>query len=118
MNTQDIKHILEIDHTDHDNYIRKMIPLTIDVIKNYTKNDFMVANPDYDPSRPISSTNKRKIEKFEGGVEIAVAKIIEFYMLESGVQSETISKVSTSFATDLPKSILDLLKPYKRMKFL
>lgn len=117
MNMQEVRQLLEIKTTEHDNYISMMLPLSIDFVKQYTGRDCMVKNPDYDASRPTSKENPMKVEELEDGMKIAVAKIIEFYMLESGIESETVSKTSTSFSNELPKSILDLLKPYKKAKF-
>lgn len=101
MNVQDVKDILGIDHTDNDNYIQKMLPLAIGFVKQYCNNTFMDA-----------SNTKEEL----GAVQIPIAKLIEFNMLDAGVQSEGISKMSTSFTTELPKSITDMLEPFKRSK--
>jgi hypothetical protein len=117
MDVQEVKGILEFDHTDHDNYIKTMLPLAEDFAKNYCGIEY-VTNPNYDPYKPISSTNPRKIEgTIEGGMKIAVAKLLEFNLLQAGINSEGVASVSQSFSTELPNSIKDMLKPYKKAKF-
>ncbi len=99
MNVQDVKDILGIDHTDDDNYIKATLPLAIGFVKEYCKNDFLIDG-----------------KEVLGAVQLPIAKIIEFNRHEAGVQSEGISKVSTSFSQDIPLSILQMLEPFKKSK--
>lgn len=104
MDIQEVKDILQIKHTNQDKYIQQMLPLTIQFAKDYCGTDFLVNG----------------VETLSSGVKIAIAKMIEFYMLQSGVASQGISRLSTSFQTDIPLSILVLLKQYRKngVKFL
>lgn len=97
---KEVKQLLQNDTLSNDEYIQAMIPISVSFVRDYCENPEL---------------------KIDGGVKIAVAKIIEFYMSNSSLQSKSLSRVSETFHTELPKSILQLLSPYNKknmVKFL
>lgn len=88
---KEIKVILDIEDMSKDKYIKTMIPIVIEFTKEYCGDNELV---------------------IKGGLKIAIAKIIEFYMNNSSLQSRSISRISETYLTDLPKSIISLLDPY------
>ena len=102
-----------MEEPEHDEYIEAMIPVVITMIENYC--NLTLTNKD-DSGRII--TNGNEFVLLDSSFAIIIAKIIEFYMLKSGVTSEAISRVSYGFATELPANILTMLNARKRMKFL
>lgn len=90
---KEVKEILNIKDSSTDKYIQEMIEPAIEFVRHYCG--------DYDL-------------EVKGGVKIAVAKIIEFYMSNSSIASESISRISRAYNNDLPSSIIVLLNSYKK----
>ena len=88
---KEVKRILQITDNSKDAYITEMLPYVVDYVRDYCDN----------PELEIRS-----------GVTIAIAKILEFYMNNVSLESRSISRLSETFASDIPPSILTLLKPY------
>ena len=86
----------------------------LDFIKDYCNNDFLVPNPDYDEE---DEESEEYIEVIPGGVKIALEKMIEYNKSTAGVTHKTVSRYSVSYAQSYPKSILDLLSPYRKARF-
>lgn len=98
LTTKEVKDFLNLNDVTKDKYIQEMIPDAIQFVRDYC------------------STPELEIK---GGVKIAVIKIIEFYMSNSNIQSESISRMSRTYFDQLPASILELLEPYNnKVKFL
>ena len=92
---KEIKNLLGLEDTSKDKYIKSMIPIAVEFVQDYCENP--------------------EIE-IKGGLKIGIAKIIEFYMNNSSLQSRSISRINESYLTDIPKSILALLDPYSTSK--
>lgn len=104
MDKAEVKKILQIKTTTHDEYFDIMIPLLIDWARDYTNNKFE------DTSQPTSS--------LPGGVQIFIAKACEYNMIKAGINSRTMGEVSYTYELDFPPSIMKYLRPYKRLRFI
>lgn len=102
MTVEEVKVLLRITGTTYDNYLAAVLPLAIQYVKDECNNQFLDENGK---------------ENLPGGVQLAIAKLCEIYMKESGVQSETLARHSQTFSLDIPKYIKDMLKPYRRVIF-
>ncbi|WP_433958849.1 phage head-tail connector protein [Cytobacillus horneckiae] len=102
MDKEEVKKILQIKTTKHDEYFETMIPLLIDWVATHCNNSF-----------------KDKLGQLalSGGVKIFIAKACEHNMNVSGVSSRSMGSVSYTYDMDFPPAIMNLLKPYKRVKF-
>lgn len=113
LSTKDIKVILQIEDTEYDDYITTMLPIVIALTEDYCNDIFAIRSPN---GSLMKDQEGYKI--LDVGIVIAIAKIIEFYMNKSGVIQNTVSRVSYSFATELPKSITQILNQYRKVKFI
>lgn len=102
MDTGTVKSMLGITTNKHDAYLHEMISLFVELAKEKCNNSFEV---DGEVQLPA-------------GVKLYVAKAIEFNMRPVGLKDRTMGDVSYSYVTELPKSITDFLRPYKRVKFI
>lgn len=112
LSTKDVKVILQIEESDYDEYIETMLPLTIDMVEDYCNDAFALRT---DVGLLAKVDNAYVIR--EGGLIIPIAKIIQFYMHESGVTQESISRVMYSYSNELPKSVTQALNSYRRVKW-
>lgn len=96
----ELRAILRIDTADSnfDEYIDTMLPLVIEFVQDYCGQSFQDSKGEY---------------TFRGGLKIAIAKMIEFHMNKSGVASEGLSRQSTTYNTEYPPYIMDVLDQYK-----
>lgn len=93
----ELKLLLNITDTTKDNYLTAMLPNLIDWAQDYCNRTFDVV---------------------PGGVRIALAKMAQYHLQQAGVQSESLGDYSVTLTTDYPESVLKLLKPYRRVKFI
>lgn len=112
LSVKDVKSILQIEDTQHDDYIETMLPIIISFTEQYCNDIFTVRTMNGSYYKDQSG-----YQLVDMGIMIAIAKVIEFYMLKSGVSGEGVSRVSYSYSTELPKSILDILNQYRKVKF-
>jgi hypothetical protein len=101
----EIKAILNIQDSKHDDYIITMLPLLLEDVMVYTNNNF----------GGISATGSMNIP---GGVKIYIAKTIQHNLNVSGLKSRTMGSVSYTYDLDFPDSFKRYLKPYKRLRFI
>ncbi|MEC5422122.1 phage head-tail connector protein [Virgibacillus sp. C22-A2] len=101
MEVSDVKSILRWKTTKHDDYTTTMLPLMIEAVKDDCNNPF------------IDENGK---ESLPGGVQIAVAKWIEYNTNQAGVTGRS-QGVSYSYDVNVPDSIKSFLRPYKRLRF-
>jgi Phage gp6-like head-tail connector protein len=101
MDITQVKNLTGIKTDNHDSYIAEALPLFIEHAKHECNNTFMVEG----------------VEELPSGVQLYVAKAIEFNIGPSNIKGRTMGEVSYSFETELPKSITKFLKPYKRLRF-
>jgi len=92
-----VKNILGITSDKDDSYLAEVIPLFLEFAEHKTNNSFPNGEE-------------------PGGIKLFVAKACEFNMKESGLKSRSMGQVSYSYDTDLPESLMKLLKPYKKVK--
>lgn len=100
----EIKGILNIHDSKHDEYIKTMLPLLFEDVMIYTNNDFGGISPEGAVIIP-------------GGVKIYLAKALEHNLNASGLKSRTMGSVSYTYDLDFPESFKRYLKPYKRLRF-
>jgi hypothetical protein len=103
MTTEEVKKLLQIKTTKHDEFLDAMIPLVIEDVKVKCNNLFL---------DPVTGE-----ERLPGGVKIYVAKACQYNMQPSNLKSRTLGNVSYSFDLEFPASITKSLAPYKRLKF-
>lgn len=96
-----VKRLLGLTTSKHDDYITEMIPILLDYVKNYCNNTFM----------------KNGVEELPGPVKLFIAKAIQFNMNPAGVSSRSMGGAAYSYETDYPESIMKLLRPYKKVRF-
>jgi len=98
MEVSEVKRLLRIEGTAHDDYLAAVLPLVIEHVKAYCNQDFTDGLP--------------------GGVRLAVAKWCQAYMKEAGVQSETLARHSVTYSVDqMPAEVRGILNNYRRPFF-
>lgn len=96
-----VKLRLGITDTKHDEFLQEVAPDHLDYAKVYTNNTFL----------------EDGVEVIPGPVILFVAKACEFNMGQTGLKARKMGEVSYTYETDLPASIVKLLKPYRKVKF-
>lgn len=79
---------------------------------DYCRNEFLINNPDYDADIEGS---EEYIEELPGGVDLFLNQGVNFIKNQSGVSAESLGDHSITWTTDFPKSLLQLLYPYRLM---
>ena len=57
------------------------------------------------------------LEDLPGGVELFIEKGVEYMSNQQGKTSESLGDYSVSFDTNMPESLLKLLRPYRKVRF-
>lgn len=97
LDVNDVKKRLQIKHNRHDEYIEEVIPDLIEYAEAYCNQTF---------------------EELPGPVKLFVAKAIEYNMNKAGLSSESVGgELSYSYDMDFPQSLMKLLKPYRKVRF-
>lgn len=99
---EEIKMILGIKNTKHDEYLTIMIPILFDHVIAFCNNDF------------VSNTGLAEVP---GGVKLWIAKACEHNMQNAGLKGRSMGSVSYSYELEFPSSIMSYLRPYKRLRF-
>lgn len=108
MTIEEVKALLRINHTNDDAYLTAILPDLIEFVEIYCNRQFR------DEDRNIS---------LPGGLKLAIAKMCEHHMRESGVVSETLARHSVTYSTSgqgtcgYPGDIMTILRNYKWVKF-
>lgn len=102
MNTEEVKTLLGITTDKHDAFITEMIVILTEFVKDYTNNKFLNENKEVLP----------------GGVKLFIARAIQYNMNPTGVTGRSMGGASYSYDTDYPPSLIRLLRPYKRVRFI
>lgn len=97
MDIQDVKNMLSINTNKHDHYLAEVIPLFIEQAQGYCNNTFGTGLP--------------------AGVKLYVAKAIEHNMKPVNLKSRSMTDVSYSYETELPKTVTKYLAPYRKVRF-
>lgn len=103
MNIAEVKALLGITTSKHDDYLDAVVPIFVEDAKAKTNNDFLDAEGR---------------EVLPGPVKLYVAKACQYNMNETGLKSYRMGEVSYTYETEFPPSITDLLKRYKRVRFI
>ena len=116
ISVKDVKTFLNIESTQYDEYIMAMLPVTIDLVEKHCNNKFASRNED----GTFLETEEGYYTINVMGLMIIIAKIIEFYLTNAGVSYEGIGRITYTYRSELPKSIIDSMRVYSksRMKFL
>lgn len=59
-----------------------------------------------------------EVETIPAGVNLFINKAYEHYNRETGLKAESLSRHSISFDSELPQSIVRLLNPYRKVRFI
>lgn len=97
LTVEEVKTMLKIHDNASDSLIDIMIPLLEDLFRKKCRDDF----PD----------------GFPPGIKIPAIMVINHFLQDKGIRSETIGDYSVQFFVNLPESVENLLKPYKKIKF-
>jgi hypothetical protein len=99
----EVKVLLRIQSDTDDAYLAAMLPLVEEYVVEYCNQDFKDATG---------------VVVFPGGVKIAIAKMCQYQMRESGVQSESLARHSVTYdGSKMPSDITNLLNSYRRPHF-
>lgn len=98
MTVGDVKKILKIAGDSNDDAIEMLIPLTEDFLKRKCKDDF--------------------VEGLPPGLQLAEVAIIRHFLTEKGVSREAIGDYAVQYFGNLPSSVLEMIKPYRKIKFI
>lgn len=102
-NFEDIKKILGIKNTKHDEYLTVMVPILFDHVIAFCNNDFI--------------SKESGLVVVPGGIKLWIAKACEHNMQNAGLKGRTMGSVSYSYELEFPSSIMSYLRPYKRLRF-
>ena len=98
----EIKNILYITGSDHDSQISVLLPIVESHISNYCFTTFDTGS------------------SFPDGLKLVCAHMIEnivYRAKKANITSETIGAYSVTYGREYPSEIIELLKPYRRVKF-
>lgn len=102
MDINTVKTLLGISTDKHDAFIAEMLPIVTEFAKDHCNNSFIIGTDEVLP----------------GGVKLFVARAIQYNMNPTGVTGRSMGGASYSYDTDYPPSLMRLLRPYKRVKFI
>lgn len=71
-------------------------------VKDYCNDDFL---------------DEDEAEDLPGGVEVFLDRAASYFKSQSGKTSESLGDYSVSFDADIPRSLLKLLTPYRKVRF-
>lgn len=91
-------------NVEKDNMIREDLKAAYSFVVEYTKNDFGGVQPDGSVILP-------------DGVRLFMAKFIELNSTNASLKSRSMGTVSYTYQTEMPASLMSLLRPYKRIRF-
>jgi Phage gp6-like head-tail connector protein len=101
MDLSQVKNLLGISSDKHDSFITEMLPIVTEFAKDHCNNSFLIGGA----------------EELPGGVKLFIARAIQFNMNPAGVIGRSMGGASYSYDTDYPPSIMRLLRPYKKVRF-
>lgn len=100
MDFQEVKALLRIYGTDEDAYIKAVLPLVLEAVRDYTGETFLDADGK---------------DLFPGTVKMAVAKWVQAYTNPAAVTSQGMGSVSQSFdGGGIPAEVKALLDAYNK----
>lgn len=94
---EEIKSILGIKNSKHDEYLNVMIPILLEHVTAFCNNNFA--------------------DNIPGGVRLFIAKACEHNMQNAGLKGRTMGTVSYSYELEFPSSLMSYIRPYKRLRF-
>ena len=98
MTVADIKKILKITDDSRDDAIELLIPLTEDFLRRKCKDNF--------------------VEGLPLGLELAEVAMIRHFLTEKGVSSEKIGEYAVHYFGNLPSSVEQMIRPYRKVRFI
>lgn len=102
MNIQEVKRLARIKTDKYDEYLTEIVPLLVEFARDKCNQLF-----------EDDSGN----EKLPAGIKLFVAKAAEFYANPQGLSSRSMDTVSYSFEVELPQTTLDMLRPYRKLRW-
>ena len=97
-----------------DEQVTKLMMINNEVITTEKTEHYKMLAPIYFDVA-VEYCNNKKIA-FDD-VSVFIAKSIQFYSNKAGLVSRSMGTVSYAYTTDLPTSVLLLLKPYKKLRW-
>lgn len=98
MTVGDVKKILKIAGDSNDDAIEMLIPLTEDFLKRKCRDDF--------------------VGGFPPGLQLAEVSMIRHFLTEKGISGETIGEYSVQYFGNLPSTVEEMIRPYRKIKFI
>lgn len=90
---ESVKTFLDIKGNEKDEQINMLIPATVKFVEKKTDLELDLFNLDE-------------------GIAFVVSKFIEYFMLNAGLKSYSLSRESSTYSDEIPKYLLSLLEPY------
>lgn len=90
---ESVKSFLNIKGNEKDEQINMLIPVTVKFVEKKTGLELDLFNLDE-------------------GIAFVVSKFIEYFMLNAGLKSYSLSRESSTYSDEIPKYLLSLLEPY------
>lgn len=101
MDIETVKRLLQIKTDEHDEYLEEAVPFYVEFAKDKCNDSF----------------TKDDKEVLPYGVQLFVAKAVEFNMNPVDLSSRSLGDASFSFITELPETIWAYLSPYKKLRW-
>ncbi len=98
MTLSEVKTILKIADNSSDDAIEMLIPLTEDFLKRKCRDDY--------------------VEGFPPGLQLAEVTMIRHFLTEKGVSRETIGEYAVQYFGNLPSTVEEMIRPYRKIKFI
>jgi len=122
ISVDEVKTILNISGSSYDDRIEILIPIVTDHIQNYCQTKFMSSSlattviSDVDGAY-YALENTEQV--FPVGLKLTASQMI-WYQINSNkgnISSETLGAYSVTFNTGYPTSIMELMRPYRNVRF-
>ena len=115
----EVKIMLQVSGSSKDAQISALLPIVTDFIQGYCNTDFTTSTIGADSyGNTIVSSSTEQV--YPDGLKLAAAHMIEYniYKQHTGnVTSEGIGAYSVGYSNAYPQEIIDMLKPYRHVKF-
>jgi hypothetical protein len=117
----EIKIILQVSGSSHDEQISTLLPIVTSHIENYCHTDFKPSSISIDSWGNVIHSSSIENE-YPDGLKLVAAHMIEYLIYKAhqgNVSSETIGSYAVTYNSNgaYPQDIIEMLKPYRKVKF-
>lgn len=110
----DIEKLMSEDvKSDNSSYVYSMIPVAISIAETYCKREMAMR----DEEGNLFKDEEGNYYVISESMALFIAKLSEYYMRDVGITYEMISRVARNYSADIPKSILSIIRPYVKVRF-